>query len=75
LAQLANIPGQITLYELFRLSKSTKKALREELIDYEVFLAQFLPSRGERRWALSSGLQTFFMNHILSRGYANKGET
>ena len=31
LAQLANIPSRITLYELLRLSKSTKEALREVL--------------------------------------------
>ena len=31
LAQLANIPARITLYELPRLSKSTREALREAL--------------------------------------------
>jgi len=29
LAQLDNIPAQITLYELLRLSKSTREALKE----------------------------------------------
>jgi len=29
LAQLANIPARITFYELLRLSKSTREALRE----------------------------------------------
>ena len=37
LAQLANIPARITLYELLRLSKSTREALREALADAEVF--------------------------------------
>ena len=40
LAQLANIPARITLYELLRLSKSTREALREALVDSEVFIAQ-----------------------------------
>ena len=38
LAQLANIPARITLYELLRLSKSTREALREALADAEVFM-------------------------------------
>ena len=36
LTQLANIPARITLYELLRLSKSTREALREALADAEV---------------------------------------
>ena len=40
LAQLANIPARITLYELLRLSKSTREALREALADAEVFMTQ-----------------------------------
>jgi len=40
LAQLANIPARITLYELLRLSKSTRDALREALTDVEVFMTQ-----------------------------------
>ena len=40
LAQLANIPVRITLYELLRLSKSTREALREALADVEVFIAR-----------------------------------
>ena len=40
LAQLANILARITLYELLRLSKSTREALREALPDAEVFMAQ-----------------------------------
>jgi len=40
LAQLANIPVRITLYELLRPSKSTREALREALADAEVFMAQ-----------------------------------
>ena len=39
LAQLANISARITLYELLRLSKSTREALREALADAEVFMA------------------------------------
>ena len=40
LAQLANIPIRITLYKLLRLSKSTREALREALVNSEVFLGQ-----------------------------------
>ena len=40
LAQLANIPAGITLYELLRLSKSTREALREALANAEFFMAQ-----------------------------------
>ena len=39
LAQLANIPAWITLYKLLRLSKSTRKAFREALVDSEAFIA------------------------------------
>jgi len=39
LAQLANISIRITLYELLRLSKSTREALREALADAEAFMA------------------------------------
>src|SRR5438445_2345737 len=38
--QLANIPARITLYELLKLSKSTREALREVLADAEVFVTQ-----------------------------------
>src|SRR5436853_2139741 len=38
--QLANIPARIILYELLRLSKSTREALREALADAEVFVTQ-----------------------------------
>ena len=40
LAQLANIPARIALYELLRLFKSLREALREALIDSEIFLTQ-----------------------------------
>jgi len=40
LTQLANIPAKIILYELLRLSKLTREALREVLADAEVFMAQ-----------------------------------
>ena len=40
LAQLANIPARITLYELLRLSKSTREALQEALANAEVFMTQ-----------------------------------
>jgi len=42
LAQLANIPAWITLDELLRLSKSTRKALKEALADVEAFMSQSL---------------------------------
>src|SRR3954468_7092080 len=38
--QLANILARITLYELLKLSKSTREALREALADLEVFVTQ-----------------------------------
>src|SRR3954462_15227812 len=38
--QLANILARITLYELLRLSKSTREALREALADPDVFFTQ-----------------------------------
>ena len=40
LARQANIPARITLYELLRLFKSIRDALREALIDAEVFVTQ-----------------------------------
>jgi len=40
LAQLANIPARIMLYEILRLSKSIKKALKEALADAEWILAK-----------------------------------
>jgi len=46
LAQLANIPVRITLYELLRLSKLTKEALREALADVEAFMAR-IPAKLE----------------------------
>ena len=46
LAQLANIPARITLYELLRLSKSTKEALREALTDAEAFMVR-IPAKPE----------------------------
>jgi len=42
LAQLANILARITLYKLLRLSKSTREALREVLVDAEAFMARIL---------------------------------
>ena len=47
LAQLANIPTRITLYELPRLSKSTIDALREALADTEVFMTRISAICGE----------------------------
>src|SRR4051812_6756814 len=38
--QVANIPARITLYELLKLSKSTREALRETLADAKVFVTQ-----------------------------------
>jgi len=40
LAQLANISARITFYELLRLSKPTRDALREALADAEIFVTQ-----------------------------------
>ena len=44
LPQLANSPVRITLYELLRLFKSIREALREALADSEAFIAQ-IPTR------------------------------
>ena len=40
MAQLADIPARITLYELLRLSKSIRDGLREALADVEAFMAR-----------------------------------
>jgi len=40
LAQVANISAKITLYELLRLSKSIREALREALADAEAYMAR-----------------------------------
>ena len=47
LAQLTNIPPRITLYELLRLSKSTRDALREALADAKIFITQIPAMSGE----------------------------
>ena len=39
---------RITLYELLRLSKSTREVLREALVDAEVFMAQILVEPREK---------------------------
>jgi len=46
MAQLTNIPTMITLYELLRLSKSIREALREALADAEAFIA-WIPAKLE----------------------------
>ena len=46
--QLANIPARIILYELLRLSKSTREALREALADVEAFMAHILVKPEEK---------------------------
>ena len=48
LSQLANIPARITLYELLRLSKSTRESLREALAYVEVFMAR-IPAEPEEK--------------------------
>lgn len=47
MAQLANILARITLYELLKLSKGTREALKEELADAEVFIIQIPPSAAQ----------------------------
>jgi len=47
MAQLADIPARINLYELLRLSKSTRNALREALEDAEIFITQIPAICGE----------------------------
>jgi len=53
LTQLANIPARITLYEVLRLSLSTREALREALADAEAFMARILlnPRRNMKKTA------------------------
>jgi len=48
MAQLANIPARITLYELLRLFKSTRDALREALADVENFMTHIPAICGEK---------------------------
>ena len=48
LSQLANIPARVTLYELLRLSKSTREALREALADAEIFMVRILAEPQEK---------------------------
>ena len=43
MAQLANIPARITLYELLRLSPATRESLCEALADAEAFLTHLPP--------------------------------
>ena len=40
MAQLANFPARITLYDLLRISKSIRDAIREALANAEVFVTQ-----------------------------------
>ena len=47
MAQLVNIPIRITLYELLRLSKTTRDVLREALADVEIFMTQIPAICGE----------------------------
>ena len=47
-AQLADIPTRITLYEVLRLFKSTRDALREALADAEIFITQIPAICGEK---------------------------
>ena len=47
IAQLTNISTRITLYELLRLSKSTRDALREALANAEIIMTQIPAICGE----------------------------
>jgi len=48
MAQLANIPTRIILYELLKLFKSTRNALKEVLADAEIFMTQIPAICGEK---------------------------
>jgi len=48
LAQLANIATRISLYEVLRLSKPTRDALRETLADAKIFVTQ-IPATCEEK--------------------------
>jgi len=47
LAQLANIPAQITIHELLRLSKETREAVRDALANSESFLIHVLEASAD----------------------------
>lgn len=59
LAQLANIPTRITLYELITLSKQTRKALREVLQNSEVFLPKISKMIEDKEEIYATYHQTF----------------
>jgi len=58
LAQLANIPTWITLYELLRLSKTTKDRLRD------FYSSDSYCARRGRRQTLSSYVKAILMHYI-----------
>ena len=53
LAQLTNNPARITLYELLRLSKFTRDALKEAIADAKVFVTQ-IPAMKRKTTAIAN---------------------
>jgi len=68
LAQLINITAHITLHELIRLSKETRKTLRDALAHLESFLIHTIPYR--QKWdsmsPLSFGIAAGAKHHFHS---------
>jgi len=70
IAQLANIPARITLYELLRLSKSTREALGEALADAEVFMARIPLNHKRKIKRLPPNLSTCPLHNLHGRRHA-----
>ena len=74
LAQLANIPARITLYELLRLSKSTREALREAFADAEAFMARILAKPEEEDEENCLHASQHDLHNLHSRRHASQGK-
>ena len=75
LAQLANIPTRIILYEFLRLFKSTRDALREALANAEVFITQIPATREEEDGGHCHHASNSFLHHLHPRRQASQRET
>ena len=77
LAQLANIPTQITLYELMTLSKYTREALREALADFEAFITQIpaMPEEKDDKHCYQASKCSLCITFTPDDRYADQEET